>query len=357
MSKKLLFLRWILPLALLFGGIAAADTVKLRADHPDRYVVARGDTLWDISGRFLKDPWLWPEIWEINPEIDNPHLIYPGDIIRLEFVQGRPVLTVERGGASGTAPGGSGVVRLSPQPRFSTLQDAIPTIPIDAIEQFLKYPRIVSEEELEDSGYVVANEEGRLISGTGHRVYARGLNGHDIKRYAIVRRGEVYRSALDHGDILGYEAIHVGDVRLTESGKPSTLLITRADREVLKGDRLLPVSEEEMDQHFVPHAPETPVEGQIISVLDGISRIGQYQIVAIDRGVQDNLEVGHVLAVYQTGDTVRDTVAPKRMGRKVRLPNERAGTLMVIRLFDRVSYALVMEATRDLRVFDTVTNP
>lgn len=353
MSKKLLFFRWILPLTLVCG-VAAADTVKLRSDHPDRYVVVKGDTLWDISGHFLKDPWLWPEIWQINPEISNPHLIYPGDVIHLAFEGGRPVLKIDRGGAR---PSGRRVVRLSPEPRYSPLEEAIPTIPIDAIEQFLKYPRIVTEQELEDSAYVVANAEGRLISGTGHKIYARGLGDSDIGRYAVVRRGDVYRRAGDADEVLGYEALHVGDVRVIEHAEPSTLLITQADREVLKGDRLLPIVEEEIDQHFIPHAPETPVEGRIISVLDGISRIGQFQVVAVDRGVQDDLEVGHVLAVYQTGETVRDTVAPKRMGRRVKLPNERAGTLMVIRLFDRVSYALVMEASRDLRVFDTVTNP
>lgn len=356
MSNKHLFLRSILAvplvLALGFGGAAAADTLKLAPDHPEEYVVVKGDTLWDISSRFLQDPWLWPELWQINPAIKNPHLIYPGDIIRLEYVEGKPVLTVTRGEQAGALP----TVKLSPGARYSPLESAIPTIPMDAIRQFLLHPRIVSEKELTTSPYIVATAEDHLISGTGDKVYARGLEpGAESHSYNIVRSGKVYRDPADPKRVLGYEAIDIAQAELTAAGDPSTLVITRANREVLKGDRLLDPMDVELDQHFTPRAPETSVNGQIISVLDGVSRIGRLQTVVINRGRRDGLEAGHVLAVYRTGDTVRDTVGGGKD--KVKLPNERAGTLMLVRLFDNISYALVMEATRDLRILDTVNNP
>lgn len=353
MANKNWMVNFLLALVLSTGALAQADTVRLAPDHPDRYVVIRGDTLWDISARFLEDPWMWPEIWHINPEIANPHLIYPGDIIRLDYVDGRPVLRLERPG-----PAGLQRVKLSPSARVTDLESAIPTIPIDAIGQFLKYPRIVSEKELERSGYIVASNEDRLISGSGNRVYARGIDGARDGRYQIVRRGEVYRDPADRREILGYEALNVGYARVTRGGDPATVLITESEREVLPGDRLIPIEEDRIDQYFLPRAPDTEVEGQILSVIDGLARIGTYQVVAISRGARDGLEAGHVLAVHQTGEVVSDKFAPWSIGgRSVRLPNERAGTLMLIRVFDRVSYALVMEAERDLRLYDTVTRP
>ncbi|MCC6208328.1 MAG: LysM peptidoglycan-binding domain-containing protein [Gammaproteobacteria bacterium] len=355
MSNKRLFLRLILPVALAFSANLPADTVKLTSDHPDDYVVVKGDTLWDISSRFLQDPWLWPEIWQINPAIQNPHLIYPGDIIHLQYVDGKPVLTIQRGEQHAGLP----TVKLSPGARFSSLETAIPTIPVDAIKQFLLHPRIVSDKELETSPYIVATAEDHLISGSGDKVYVRGLDPDtDEHSYNIVRKGKIYRDPADSKRILGIEAINVADADLTATGDPSTLVIRRANREVLKGDRLLPQLDEEPDQHFTPHAPQDRVEGQIISVLDGVSRIGRLQTVVINRGKADGLERGHVLAVYRTGEEVQDTIGDvKRADRMVKLPNERAGTLMIVRLFDNISYALVMEATRDLRILDTIENP
>ena len=351
MSKKPMILKVLLLVALALGT-AQADTLRLAPDHPDRYVVIRGDTLWDISARFLEDPWMWPEIWHINPEIANPHLIYPGDIIRLEYVDGKPVLRLERPGADALR-----TVKFSPTARVTVLDSAIPTIPMDAIGQFLKYPRIVTDAELTDSPYIVASSEDRLISGTGNKVYARGISDDSVTRYTIVRRGEVYRDPANRRVVLGYEAIHVGLATVIHSGDPASLVISQAEREVLPGDRLLPVVEEEINQYFLPRPPGEAVEGQILSVLDGLARIGQYQMVALSKGARDGLEAGHVLAVHQTGEVVRDNFAPRRKDRKVQLPNERNGTVMVVRVFDRVSYALVMEAARDLRVYDTVTQP
>lgn len=355
MSNKRLFLRLILPLALAFSVNLPADTVRLAPDHPDEYVVVKGDTLWDISSRFLQDPWLWPEIWQINPAIRNPHLIYPGDIIRLEYIDGKPVLTVQRGDEGAGLP----TVKLTPGARYSSLETAIPTIPVDAIRQFLLHPRIVTDEELEASPYIVATTEDHLISATGDKIYVRGLDPDtDTYSYNIVRKGKTYRDPANPKRVLGIEALDIADGDLVATGDPSTLVIQRANREVLKGDRALPQIEEEPDQHFIPRAPQERVEGQIISVLDGVSRIGRLQTVVLNRGRADGLEKGHVLAVYRTGERVRDTIGDvKRTDRMVKLPNERAGTLMIVRLFDNISYALVMEATRDLRILDTVENP
>ncbi len=347
MAKKLL----ILMTAAMFAFSALADTVRLKPDHPDRYVVVKGDTLWDISARFLKDPWLWPEIWEINPAIKNPHLIYPGDVISLEYdADGKPHLTLTRGRP---------VVKLSPRMRATPIHEAIPTIPMDAIRQFLLYPRVVSEEELEKAGYIVAQDEGSLISASGDKVYARGLRPEDGRDYYITRIGDAYRNpGAKRKDILGYEALQIADAKVLQFGDPSTVLVGEASREILIGDRLFPITEEEkLEPYFLPHAPDFKISGQIISVLDGVSRIGQYHTVVLNKGRRDGLERGHVLLIYQSGELTRDTVEPRRHGREVKLPNERAGAVMVVRAFDKVSYALVMEANRDMRVLDMFTSP
>ncbi len=348
MANRLLILCMVVMLAI--GTTATADTVKLKPDHPDRYVVVKGDTLWDISARFLADPWLWPEIWAINPEIKNPHLIYPGDVISLEYdANGKPRLTLTRGRPT---------VKLSPEKRITPLNQAIPTIPMDAIKQFLLYPRVFTREEVEKAGYIVAQDEGSLISASEDKVYVRGIRPEDGNDYYIVRIGDAYRNpGAKRKDVLGFEALQIASAKVVSFGDPSAVIIGKANREILIGDRLFPMMEEEkLEQHFLPHAPDFAIEGQIISVLDGVSRIGQYHTVVLNKGTGDGLEVGHVLAIYQTGEVTRDTVEPRR-GKKVQLPNERAGAVMVVRAFERVSYALVMEATRDMRLLDTFTNP
>jgi len=345
MSIKTIFLGIYLVLSIA-AMTAQADSINLKPDHPERYTVVKGDTLWDISAKFLEDPWLWPEIWRINPAISNPNLIYPGDVIILTYVEGKPVLVVQRGVPT---------VKMSPHARASKLEVAIPTIPIDAIKQFLQHPRVISKHELDDAPYIVASEEGRLISGTENKIYVRGIQDRENIEYTVLRPGDAYTNP-GGKEILGYEAINVGDARVLKFGDPATLYITKATREILIGDRLLPNTKEEVSQHFLPHAPDTEMNGLIISVFGGVSRISQYQIVVLNLGTQDNVETGNVFAIYQSGDTVRDTINPKN-GRTVKLPDERAGTLMVIRPFERISYALVMEAKRDLRVYDSIRNP
>lgn len=327
----------------------------VRPDYPQRYVVVKGDTLWDISARFLKDPWLWPEIWQINPEIRNPHLIYPGDVITLHFVNGKPVLRVERGGAvmEQPLPPGMKTEKLEPKVRVEPLTKAINTIPMDVIGPYLVRPHVVSKKELDTAPYVMSSYEEHLITSTGNRIYVRGIKDPNVGAYDIVRPGPAYRDA-ETGEVLGYQALHLAEARVIRQGDPATLEITGATREVLIGDRLLPAVQQPTTFSYLPRAPKKQVDGHIIAVLNGVSQIGQYAIVVLDRGERDGLSPGSVLAIYQTGPTVRDVV---KGGEEVKLPDERAGELMVFRSFDRLSFALVMRATRALHIKDRVTNP
>ncbi len=348
MSKRML-----LGLVLCFSmGMALADTIKLKENHPDRYVVVKGDTLWDISARFLESPWRWPEVWSFNPQIKNPHLIYPGDVVYIEYdAQGRPILRVER-----SAP----TMKLSPKVRAERVDTPIATIPLDAISQFLGRPRVLSKREVEDSAYIVSGRDQRLISGEGDVIYARGIvPGQSPKsRYVVLRVGQVYRNkGASRGDILGYEALHVADALVEDFGDPSTLRIIQSNREALVGDKLVPKGVDSVDQAFLPHPPSIPIEGSIIAVVDGVSRIGQFQTVVLNKGEEDGLEVGNVLAVYQAGATIRDYYGKNSRGEKVTLPDLRAGIVLVFRTFDRVSYALVMESEKAMRIYDSVRNP
>ncbi len=322
--------------------------VRLNPRHPDRYTVQRGDTLWDIASLFLQDPWYWPEIWQINPQVENPHLIFPGDILSLAYLNGRPVINLERGIANAQ--------RLSPRVRVEALEEAIPTLPFDAVRAFLSRPTVLERNQIENLPYILSSSDGRLASGAGNSVYVRGTAADRGEVYNIVHVGDPLVDP-DDNDVLGYEGIFVGQGRIARTGDPSTLFLTETTREALNGDRLLP-EESLLPQNYYPRAPASNVDGSIISVIDGVSLIGQYQIVVINRGTRHGLEPGHVLRVWQKGDVVRDRFAKGALiGKKVQLPDEPAGTMMVFRIFDRLSYGLVMEATSEIKVLDAVRNP
>lgn len=349
-SKKIIGLIIVgLVCSVLGANGVIAENVALRSDHPNRYVVVKGDTLWDISARFLETPWLWPEVWSFNPQIKNPHLIYPGDVVSLVYDEhGKPMLKVERGQAT---------VKMSPKVRATRVDKPIQTVPISSIAQFLGQPRVVSEREINNAAYIIASTDNRLIVGEGDTIYVRGLVSGGETEYSIVRIGQAYRNeGAQSNDVLGYEAIHVANARVEEFGDPSTLKIVSSTRETLIGDRLFPLQEQNLDQTYIPHPPETKVEGQIIAVVDGVSRIGQFQTVVINKGEQDNIESGHVLAVYQLGGKIRDS-RPGQGSEIVTLPDVRAGIVLVVRTYDHVSYALVMESDRDMRIYDQVRNP
>jgi hypothetical protein len=326
----------------------APEQPMVRDNAPVTYLVKKGDTLWDIANLFLATPWRWPEVWHINPQVRNPHLIYPGDVLTLTYVDGEPRIQVQ-GDTASRLP----VVKLSPRVRVEPLERAIPTIPYDAISQFLTRPRVVTPEEMRRAPYVVSAQDEHLIGAPGYPVYVRGVQDKDLQDYVVVRLGQPYIDPADEDVVLGYEAIHVADARLQRLGDPSTFVIPRANREVLAGDRLLPLDDGTMGQSYLPHPPSRDIDGRIVGVMGAVSQIGQFQVVAISKGANDDMEPGHVLAVYQYGALVRDPYTRQ----EVQLPRERAGTLMVFRIFDRVSYALVMDATRAIHLHDVVTNP
>ncbi|MCG7877948.1 MAG: LysM peptidoglycan-binding domain-containing protein [Candidatus Thiodiazotropha taylori] len=327
---------------LLSFSTLAAQHVALNPSHPERYTVVKGDTLWDISSMFLRDPWLWPEVWYVNPQIANPHLIYPGDEIVLTYRDGQPVLQLSRKNS------------LSPRVRATPLDQAIPTIPIDAIAPFLTRPYVVDENELEKAPYIVHFLDDHIVGGAGISYYARSIMEERPIQYAVVRPEKPYKDP-DTGEILGYEALYVGTSELKRTGNPAKLLLTSSDMEAIIGDRLIKEQEDEPLIDFQPRVPENPIEGRIISVLNGVTQIGQYNVVVLNKGANVGLEAGHVLRILQGGEAIRDIV--KGRGETVTLPLEEAGHLMVFRTFEKVSFALVMDATKPLHVLDWVRTP
>lgn len=315
--------------------------VPVRDDAPLRYVVKKGDTLWDIAGYFLNDPWYWPELWYSNPQIDNPHLIYPGDVLELVWVDGRPRLRRAQ------------TVRLQPQVRELPIKTAIPTIPLDAIRQFLDGPRLVTPEQLNSAPYIVQFFDGHLMGGDDTRIYVRNAAPEDGPLYAVVRAGQIYRQP-GSDEILGYEAIPVGSARITEFGKVDTGVLTDTVIEALEGDRLLPVEHDAaLASDFYPHAPDRPVSGRIIATLHDIGQVGQYQIVVMNLGTSQGIERGHVLGIYRTGRHARDPIT----GEMLLLPPLQTGVLMVFKAEDRISYGLVMIAERPIHEGDAVRRP
>ncbi len=336
-------LLWLMAgLFFLAPLLLAADA--FREDHPERYTVERGDTLWDISERFLVSPWLWPEIWHINPEIENPHLIYPGDSIRMVYVDGDPRLTVERGIRE---------VRLSPGVREEELDDAITAIPLRALRPFLNRSLAVDEAFFDEAPYIVAGEDERVMASRNDRVYVRRLPDEGAEdTYAIVRQGGAYRDP-ETREVLGVEATYVGEAGITRDGDPATARVLSSNREVLAGDRLLRMPRRDAQLQFFPKAPESEISGRIIDVLDGVSQIGQFDVVVLNLGEADGLRKGDVLAIYKAGRVVEDHVSRQR----ITLPEERGGELIVFRTFDRLSYGLVMRSNRHMNVMDLVRNP
>ena len=325
-------------------GQAPPPRVLVNPRHPEQYVVQPGDTLWDISELFLLDAWYWPEIWQINPQVANPHLIYPGDILSLVYLEGQPVIQVERGTAQ----------RLSPRVRPEMLEQAIPTIPTEMLRAFLSRQTVLARRQLNDLPYVVAHPEG-LLGSAGKDVYVRGANEPVGAVYDIVHVGDRLVDP-DNNRTLGYEGIYVGRGRVERTGDPSTIFLTDSARETRIGDYLLEV-EDVLPANYFPRPPSDQVEGRIISVIDGLSLIGQFQVVVVNRGAEHGLEPGHVLRAFTTGERIDDEVKGPLFTFKVRLPDEPIGTMMVFRTYERMSYALVMEATNAIHVLDTVRNP
>lgn len=336
--------------ALFLGTIAqSATAAELRADHPDTYVVQKGDTLWDISGQFLTKPWNWPEIWHVNPQVENPHLIYPGDILKLVYIDGQPYLVKAS----------DGTIKLRPKARVLSEGDAITTIPMDIIRPFLTDELVVDASAFEDAPYVVALEDERILSGGFQdRLYVRGIDADAGASYGIYRQGKEYRDPQTN-ELLGIEARYLANGKIAKAGDPAKLDIEKSKLDIRKGDVAMPRNEDPMPPVYAPRAPDSEVEAQIISVYGGVSQIGQYHVVTINKGERDGLEDGHVLTVYQRGKKILDEVAEKRGDEDpyVTLPEERAGTMMVFRTYEKVSLALIMDAQRPIHLLDVARNP
>jgi hypothetical protein len=420
-----------LAAALLLATPVLADEVMLQDNAPEKYVVVKGDTLWDISGRFLKDPWRWPEVWNMNrEEIRNPHWIYPGDLIVLDKTGGKPRLVLVAGEKNGMT-----TVKLSPSVRTSEVGgDAVQTIPIRAIHPFLKQPLVVTGNQLDNSARILGTNEERVILSTGDIAYATG-NGPQSARWHVYHKGNALIDP-DNGALLGYEAEYLGDAETLAAGDPQKIRITRSAKEIISKDSLVP-AQDMTTFEFIPRAPEKPIDGRIISAYGSgpdMAPTGRYQTVVINRGAQDGLEPGHVLALYRTGklvsteqygknsqkwvyldsgcikpgekvsatelyDTnkamreckqdvavtagpwvymdvgcikpgkkvsfdqyfdpkeVYDSACTEAGSGSVQLPDMRNGLVMVYRVFDRVSYALIMQSQRPVYLLDTVRNP
>ncbi|HHJ35862.1 MAG TPA: LysM peptidoglycan-binding domain-containing protein [Gammaproteobacteria bacterium] len=335
---------------------APAKKIRVKATYPRQYTVKKGDTLWGISNLFLQDPWYWPEIWQRNNQIANPHLIFPGDVLTLIYVNGQPQMRVNEARHNDVqARTDMTVKKLSPSIRTTSLQASIPSIPGDAIRQFLSKPRVVTKEQLDNAPRIIASDEKRLILGSGDRVYIRGEIDKERVRFSVFRPGEELHDPVSN-ELLGYEAKYTGDVHIVTYDDPATGDITFSAREILIGDRLLPEDKSKLENLFFPHIPDREVDAQIISLYDALFGVAQFQIVIINKGERDGMEVGHLLATFTQGDTVRDRFDHRR-SEPVKLPDERSGLVMVFKTFDRVSYALTLESKRVIHKNDVVHTP
>ncbi len=362
---------------------------------PNSYTVVKGDTLWGISGKFLKEPWRWPEIWNINrSQIKDPHWIYPGDVITLTYdANGNPRLSI---GANSTG----GTVKLSPQIRTEKIAQAVPSIPAKVIGPFLTVPLVIDEGALQDAPRIVATEDERVIVGAGNRAYAAGIREEQGLKWQVFRPGKALKDPATQ-EVLGYEAVYLGDARVSRFGKSAevngapipegtSIEIIKSTQEIGRGDRLTPTVEAAVPS-YSPRSPDKQVKGSVVSIVGGVDESAQYSIVVVSLGKRDGMEVGHVLATSQRGKVVStDDVAAgarnesvvssffKQVGEdlknidkeyrddkkpdnpipaQVKLPDERNGLIFVFRTFEKVSYALVMSSKSSLKVGDVVQTP
>ena len=380
-----------LILVAMLASAAMAQDVSVRSDHPDEYVVVKGDTLWDISGKFLEQPWQWPAIWHANPQIENPHLIYPGDRISLVYIDGRPRLLVN---------GDKRTVRMSPDAR-KLPRDAIPPVEWDAIKNFVTNARVLAPGSFSDLPYVVANESQRQLATERDLTYVRGIDGRIGEEFAIVRmrhiyyddkgvmkRGKHHRYAehLRHSEeypdniwdatmswrsknppVLGYEFWDIAVGRLVKQGDPATLDIQSGRTEVKQGDFILPIDDHVYDAQFFPHAMAPVPDGlEVIALTQASYGAGHYQIIAINAGRNQGVEPGHVFSAFRPGKRIQDEVKyptgswqdQKTLnGDKVTLPDQFSAHILIFRVFDEVSYAIIMSGDRPVREHDILKHP
>jgi hypothetical protein len=345
------------------AATAAVPGNMVNPTAPKSYVVKKGDTLWGIASMFLKDPWLWPEVWIINPKIPNPHLIYPGDTLALAFgANGSPQVMVSQAGAERLE-----AVRLDPRLRSTTIDTAIPTIPYSSLQGFLSHPTLLDRDQIKTAPYVLAFRDMHQVGGSGIEVYVSNLNAEQHARYAVMHVGDELRDPDDNA-LLGYEGVYTATALVERPGNPAKALLTEPALETVAGDRLVTASDEATPVNFTLRAPSGDVKGRIIAIVNGTDLAGQFEVVAINRGKRHGLEAGNVLAIDSAGDVVTDLYRNgatrgdaipgfSSFAPAVKLPDERIGTLLVFKVFDRMSYALIVGASDTIHIRDIVHNP
>ena len=342
----------------LLPSAARSEAPSLQDNVPNRYVVVPGDTLWGISQRFLKNPWKWPELWGMNrEEIANPHLIYPGDVLVLESVNGMPHLKVLHGSADAAVPGENSsaaethgpAVRLSPGVQSRDLGRAIPSIPLSEIGPFLVKTQIVDEKSWNSAPRIIAGDSYNYIIGAGSTAFVSGIDSSSVVNWDIFAKGrEIIDPVTKHS--LGFQTEYLGEARLLRQGRPSQIEIVKSTREVDIGSRLFP-STESLVTHFIPHSPDAKVSGTILSMIGNSTEIGQNDIVSISLGAREGIELGEVLAVNRPG-------RPVGSGKdRITLPDDRIGLVLVFKTYEHISYALVVQSVNPIHVSDPVQTP
>ena len=337
-----------------------AETVVYEPEHPQTYIVQEGDTLWDISSVFLRDPWYWPEIWFKNPQVENPHLIYPGDTLAIVYVGGERKVQILSRGEDGSVlsqtADGLKVVKVNPRVRSTPIDATIASIPIDSIRHLLERPMVFDEETLNNSAYVLSSLDNHLVNSLNDKLYVRKLDtSKGAGRYQIYRPNKPLYDPITN-ELLGYEALYIGESKLLLRGDPASVRVTQSDREILRDDRVIPMDNTNFDRDFIPRPPRNAVNGEIVALLDAISQTGIYQTIAINLGNRDGIESGNILKIRRYGEVIPDK-NEKDPGFMVKLPDEQVGMAMVIRSFEKMSYALIMEADFPISLQDYVESP
>ncbi|HXE41326.1 MAG TPA: LysM peptidoglycan-binding domain-containing protein [Azonexus sp.] len=337
-----------LILAVTATCASAAEPLKLVDNPPDRHIVVRGDTLWGISGKFLKQPWRWPEIWRMNrDQIKNPHLIYPGDVVLLDTSDGSPRLRLGKGVGSG------GSSKLQPQVYSEAIQQVIPSIPPNIIDPFISKPLVIEPGADGTQPRIVATQEDRMVVGNGDEAFVTGIPDASVEKWNVFRPGKPLKDP-ETGAVIAHEAFFLGTARLVKPGEPSSIRIIQAKQEIARGDRLLPAPQPEIIS-YVPHRPEQEVSARVVSIYGGVNEGGPNSVVALNRGKNNGLEIGHVLALFRHRVSMNVDSDGRRTATDI--PEERYALAFIFRVFDGIAYALVVESSKSVIVGDSARNP
>jgi hypothetical protein len=371
--------------SLVWLGVQAAEAIAVRPDSPQNYTVQQGDTLWGIAARFLEQPWLWPQVWQINPQIQNPDLIYPGDTISLSYQDGQPVLTLNSDGQSVPVTGGSTAVvsapnttpvagirteRRSPEVRRESLLSPIPAIPLDKIDAFLSKTTVVDADTYKNAPYLLGERDGRTLYGTGDEVLARGNWQSNLVTYDIVRQGREFIDP-DTRDVLGVESLLIGTATITSyNGDKAIMKVNSAELEARIGDRLIAREALAIDPSYLPQPPPFKVDAAIVNIGGGHDIGGQYDTLVLNQGSGIGLQPGHVLVVRKPDVIIDDRVGKRGFmqgvrrvlglatgDRQIEFPGENAGNVLIYRVYEHASLALVLDSSQSISIKDRAITP